>query len=298
MRIIFLSLFITISTFARGQTNFRFADSTAQWNVLSIGFLMSGPNDYVYSTTVNYITGDTTINNHSYQKLSQGFETGSFIRKDTTGKVFVFDRYTNTEQTIYDFGKVPGDTFNIINSQGAPGKYCTIDSVDSVVILYPRKRMCVTYHLDGDGSDVWIDGIGSTKSHFLYPGVQYFCCDRPNYLLLCYHEQNSLLHHDPVYSSCVLDSTTVGIRDLPSNAISINVAPNPVTENFFTVDLDSHPAKETTLQLFDITSKFILQQPLAEKTTTIAITGISKGLYLYTISTGEQKLASGKLTVQ
>src|SRR4051812_47225617 len=87
----------------RSQSDFRFADSTAQWNVL--GTTSAWCLCLNYGTEHFAVAGDTVIGNKQFQNLQT-----AFIRKDSTGKVYKHNSHDTIEYLIYDFSKQAGDT--------------------------------------------------------------------------------------------------------------------------------------------------------------------------------------------
>lgn len=74
------------------------------------------------------------------------------------------------------------------------------------------------------------------------------------------------------------------------------VYPNPASTIVYVQQANNNgPA---TFRLTDITGKAILAAPLNDNTTAIPVSGISKGLYLYTIHTNHQRISTGKLLVE
>ena len=109
---LFVFLFTEV---VNGQTNFHFADSTAQWNELE-GVWTGNPPNYVnYYTTTFTANTDTVINAINYQIIiSDNDEV--YLRRDSLNRVYA--HYGNSisdsfENLLYDFSKQTGDTFNM-----------------------------------------------------------------------------------------------------------------------------------------------------------------------------------------
>lgn len=282
----------------KAQTDFRFADSTAQWNVLTTTFLMMGPYDYYYSTQSYYVEKDTFFNNHAYQKIYPSNSGRTFLRKDSVSRVYLFNTWDTAEYLLYDFSQQSSDTILLAVDKWRSG-YCIVDSVDSVNIIYPRKRMFVTYHFDASGPDIWIDGIGSLNSNFLGLSDGLVCCDGPGYSLLCFYEKDSLLFHDSsLTASCFLDSSTYNSVEQVNEKIAVRINPNPSSADYVIIQSETSLPEQTNFQLFDVTGRMILQRPLFDKVSHVELDGVSKGLFLYAIASNGQKISSGKLAVQ
>lgn len=146
MRIVMpLVIFFMLSNFASAQTNFRFADSTAQWNVV-----VQDSSDFM--TNIYIVATDTLLNGANYQvirKLGSSFTT--FFRQDSSGRVFQknYAYYDTSEVLVYDFSKTVGDTVKHLIFADGIAMDAVIDSVDSVYIGKWRKQMFVTYLQSG-----------------------------------------------------------------------------------------------------------------------------------------------------
>ncbi len=301
-----LLLFIVLTVTTGGlfaQTNFRFADSTAQWTVLA-STSWGQP-----STPVYRVVGDTIIAGKQYQNINS---LNPFplaidpIRKDSTSKVFAKSPFDSVEIMIYDFGAVKGDSF-AYNTYHIPYLACRIDSVDSIMLDRMRKRMFVTYMSDSFSTsidpplapyrdyDVWIEGIGALYTPFYLPGFQIVAnIGGPAFSLLCFSEKNTTVYIKASYTSC--DITDV--NEIVSET-SIKLSPNPYSgNNSITIQTENNLPPQTTFQLFDITGRMVLQKQLTGDKTNLPLNEISKGLYLYKVTSGEKKIGSGKLVVQ
>lgn len=289
-------LLLAISVFTSSlfaQTNFRFADSTAQWNVLSH---YSWPP--YYNTLTYKINGDTLLGTTYYQKIELDGSLSNFIRQDSLRRVF-YRRVSDTvDFLIYDFGKNPGDTFSVKSQWGfmnPNGVRFYVCAVDTMYWGRPRKRMILGLSsINGCNQQNYlaVEGIGMIRANFLYPDLEHYLFDGEHYQLLCFSENNNLLYHDTTYSSCT--AVWNGIDDIK---ITIAISPNPTT-NSITIQSENNLPPQTNFQLYDITGRMVLQKQLTGKETTVPLNEISKGLYVYTVTSKEKKLGSGKLVVQ
>ena len=119
------------------QNDFRFADSTANWNICVTQFMDGGPTFWadVYQAKY-YVSKDTSFNNFLYQKIQQEqhYFDFTFMRKDTTGKVFVFSDYLEKDLMMYDFNANVGDTVTIYTISSFSLKDSLMVRVDSISI--------------------------------------------------------------------------------------------------------------------------------------------------------------------
>ncbi len=290
-------LFLSI-VFFKGfsQADFRFADSTAEWNVLETQWCMTAPCIY-FNTYIFKEKGDTTIGSYQYQKIEYNNSVVDFIRKDSTGKVFHKDN--SGEYLIYNFGATVGDTFTITINQWANSAIVTVLSVDTIVMDKPRKRMlcCVDFWSIGcmPKKFVCIDGIGDINSHFLMPGLDQSFTDGPSYELLCYFQNNNLTYHDTLFDACRIDSTWHSIEKLSNS--SFHLSPNPTT-TFVTIQSENNFPSSTYLQLFDLTGRMVLQKQLTGETPHVELTDLSRGMYLYRVCSKMQQFSTGKLAIE
>jgi hypothetical protein len=286
------------------QTDFHFADSTAQWNVLSAQYEIGGPRIYL-STGIFKIAKDTIIGQYTYQEI---LETHNyFIRKDSSQKVFGLSSRDSAEHLLYDFGLGLHDStivFNALNDWPYNSFGCRVDSSDTVVMDRARKRLFISYNTGSGwfGKDKWIEGIGSTDYHFLSPGNNPQALDGPVQSLLCFMENGAVIYHDTSNffdvskTSCLLSGIINGVRQIAGDKFSL--VPNPCINGDISVSIHEVGALPGLLKLFDITGKLISQKQLTEKSTHISLNDVSKGLYLYDIISTGQKISSGKLVVE
>ncbi len=288
-------IFTTASIFA--QTNFRFADSTAQWNVLREIQQTGSEVTYIFKAN-----GDTIIDGKQYQNILSPEDAGYYyqhqgnisVRRDSIGRVYRRAASDTLDILIYDFSKNAGDTV-ILSRYNPPWInstfYLKVTAVDTVYLLgIKRKRMFLQ-----DSSQVWIDGIGDLHYYFLSPVGEWGINDVPTYTTLCFFENGQLLYHDANFDTCVVNSIT-GVAELEPN--SIKILPNPSSGSFITIQSDASFPTETKFQLFDIAGRMVLEKPLYDKIIRVELNGFSKGLYLYSIAANRQKISSGKLAVQ
>ncbi len=284
--------------FLRGftQSDFRFADSTAQWNILEHQFGWFPIYPDLYTTYIYQAKKDTVVNGISYQAIS-GDGILYLLRKDSLSRIYQYNTDT-TEYLLYDFGKQTDDTIHQLSHDWISGYMAIVDSVDSVYLGRWRKRMYVGVGWEGgfiSAYDVWIDGIGSISSHMLHPSSEQLVVDGPEWSLLCFFENASLLYHDDFYDTCTYNSP-LSVNEVENN-FWLNLSPNPATTQIALQSEKGFPSS-TNFQLFDVTGQLVLQQSLTDKTNLIPVAPLSKGMYLYRIISPGHSSASGKLTIE
>jgi hypothetical protein len=297
--LLFLLLALSISGYS--QSNYRFSDTSAQWNVLSDYWCNAGPCHHSH-TWLYKLDGDTIINGENYQTINIPKDTswyntvdlGSkvFVRHDSNNKVFI-RRYNDTiDYMIYNFGVKKGDAIPIENPYFWNTATAVVDSVDSVLLDKPRKRLFVRYN-GMPRQDIWIEGIGSIESHFLQPGTNYIVSDGPDYETLCFTENSILVHHNPAYATCAVDSVWSSVKDM--GEMEIKVYPNPAS-SFLNIESFSDLVRPTFFQLYDLTGRMVFEREVNRGSMRIELHDLNKGLYLYKIS-AEQSTSQGKLAI-
>lgn len=298
LHITIILLLLAACTFAQSH---RFADSTAQWNVLtfiSIPNSIGGDvNGHWLSTDKYEVIGDTLIEARQYQQITNNI----FLRRDSTQAIY---RWNGNEDFIfYHFGKQPGDTLNypVLAYPNANFRY-VINNIDSIFIGKWRKTVAVT--LIGDISfnadppftphqqqDLWVDGIGMLDRHPFAPGLDMVYVSGAQKSTLCYSEYGNVLYQKNGYDIC--DTATVTAITKISNPVFIQLYPNPAN-NLINVTLHQN-YRQAMFTLSDLTGRMVLQQPLTTDNTVVDITGISTGAYIYSITANNQPAITGKL---
>ncbi len=297
MKKLYLLLLSFAFLFTKAQTDFRFADSTAQWNVLGVQYGVSFPS-VSFSTDVYSITKDTLIKNISYQEIKTGYRR-FYLRRDSLQDVYMFGFPDTLERRIYSFTKQPGDSFVVTAHFANEYLGCRIDSVDSLMMDKVRKRWFVTYFRSGFAGDVrndiWVEGIGSTFRHFLYPASSAFTVDYSE-SLLCFSENGDVLYQDTTHQTCYLDTVVwLGV----SKDFKLHPCITYLSQlNSLVVDMNTSMKENLLLSVYNLTGQLLLQEELTEQTTRIDVSALAKGVYLYEVVSGKQRVKSGKLPVQ
>jgi hypothetical protein len=86
-----------------------------------------------------------------------------------------------------------------------------------------------------------------------------------------------------------------GIAEVPGQT-AFALSPNPAHANV-TLTLDLPPAEGTTLTVFDGMGREVMRQPLRQRVTQIATSGLAASVYTLTVS-GPQGTASRRLSVE
>ena len=105
----------------------------------------------------------------------------------------------------------------------------------------------------------------------------------------------TLVNRNKDASSTPTSTTTVSIKELAGDNSNFTVYPNP-TNGSVTFATNHPDAKQVSI--YDITGKLVEKQLLNDGKIKVDVSSYNKGLYLYTISSGDNtSLKSGKITV-
>jgi hypothetical protein len=278
-----LLFILTIS--ASGQTSVYhpFPDSSANWNFDHIFYCQWGNAHIDYSLS---ITVDTLINGQTYHKLFMprceynpaydcypsdtisGYKGA--IRQDTASKkVFIVPPFTISEQLLYDFNMLVGDTVKGYLAGYFPN---TVESIDSVLVGNNyRKRWFVDH---GNYIHI-IEGIGS--EYGLIRELPGNVLNNFNSLYLnCFVQNNKTLFPDTL-SNCEIIYT---VKSFDKTSDKIKVYPNPFN-NSFTVDIDQS-INVYEFYLTDLLGNIILRQQTNQQKR-INIQNIKSGAYILTV---------------
>lgn len=302
MKKLYLLLFLFAFLFTKAQTDFRFADSTAQWNVME-KMLNYGNGQAKIITEKLTLDGELNYGGKMYQGVrSQGFLYHK-IRQDSLKQVWLIPFNDTAEHLIYDFGLSVNDTVRVYDAftTHSYSVVCRVDSVDLLMLDKPRKRMFLScgnslnalYH-----PDVWVLGVGSLNSYMLNPGVDSIMLPNSELwleTLLCFEEKSQLLYFNAQYNSCDIDSNWVEVTGIPfvSNVVTV-----VVRAGILEVTLSEVSQGVGKCYLYDLTGRLLLQKPLTEQTTRIDLSALAKGVYLYELVSDKQRIKSGKLLVE
>jgi hypothetical protein len=274
------------------QSNFRFADSTAQWNVTEYTPFQTV---VTFTTTIYKLSDDTIIGSKSYQKITSANNNLDLVRRDSANKIYHIFSGDSIEYLIYDFNKSVGDTFSIMGGRGL----VDVLSVDTILLDRPRKRMSLNIDFGVTSRPynpfTCIDGIGAINSQFLFPGVEVTEYNAPAHELLCYYQKDSVIYHSQYFAECYISSPNA-INNLIESRV-VHVLPNPAAQSYVDVQIDvlTNPL---TFEVEDIAGKLVLKQDLVGNLNRVELSSMSKGIYFYSIRDTVQKISSGKLIIQ
>ena len=223
-----------------------------------------------YNTLVNWLSGDTLINEVRYAKVmetlnGEGTPYQVALLREEDGKVW--ETYNgNSEILLYDFTANVGDSLVC-----GYGDYFVLDSISIEQIGgVDRKKFWFGLEYDFTGEpyamETWIEGIGSDLG-LLYCGSYYFCGGY--YRALCFHQDGELIWQNPEYNACVITS----VEEINDKVIS--VYPNPAMEK---VTIDGIDAAE--VQVYNALGRLV---KTVRDTNEICVAGLADGVYLVRI---------------
>jgi hypothetical protein len=259
------------------------------WDVLA----GNGQNLYTYDGGQRFFfDGDTIINSETYKMLkyhpfvqidpapSQFFVDTTttlslpyFFRDDSINrKVYILDFNSGpTEQLMYDFTLIPGDT---LNSLYHDHQILTVNSVSNVSLLNGGTRV----QLNLSNGFNYIEGIGGSQGFFyqLLMGLGWW------------YEENCVTENGVhIYGSQCFTILSSG-KIIPEEILS--VYPNPATDF---LHIERQAESEEDFILYDINGRVVLEQKLFSENEKIDLSEIKPGIYFY--KTGNSK--SAKLAV-
>jgi hypothetical protein len=259
----------------------NFIDETKQW---SIAYSIMDLNSY--STTYYKFSGDSIINGNLYHKLYMSSDSNQTnwtlsyypLWWERNDSVFQYPSYSG-DSLVYDFNLEEGDSFTI-------DEYHNKMKVDSIRYLEFGSR--IRKHWFFNTGIIWIEGIGERSNLNCSSGCMCSCV----FILLCFHENDSLVYQNPNYTNCYL------YTDVPSIAKSnefINLFPNPAT-NQITLNLPENKAN-AAYTLYDMQGRLQLTGKTGNTQTEINVATLPRGLYVLKIIT-EKEIITKKVVLQ
>ena len=238
-----------------------------------------------YNTLVNWLSGDTLINEVRYAKVmetlnGEGTPYQVALLREEDGKVW--ESYNgNSEILLYDFTANVGDSLVC-----GYGDYFVLDSISIEQIGgVDRKKFWFGLEYDFTGEpyamETWIEGIGSDLG-LLYCGSYYFCGGY--YRALCFHQDGELIWQNPEYDACVITS----VEEINDKVIS--VYPNPAME---TVTIDGVEASE--VQIYNALGQLV---KTVRNSNEVSLGGLPQGVYMVRITDAENKVFTAKVAVR
>ena len=195
-----------------------------EWNTL---YVMTDGWPYLYYTNyVNWLSGDTIIDNVHYAKLvgtTDGNNPHLFsLLREEDGKVWKRRLNDSSEILLYDFTAGVGDTL-YCGDFADDYNYIVVDSV-SIENIGGADRKKFWFGLEYDlvggayAIETWIEGIGSDLG-LLYCGTSGI--SGGYYNALCFHQNGEMVWQNHEYDECTVDVVEEAIDT------DLSVYPNP-----------------------------------------------------------------------
>ncbi len=303
--LLLISSMLSLSASSQTFVYHPFPDSAASWNIeahwpCGFGF---DTWQYLYSYT---LAGDTTIASNLYHKLqvpvkvivshggctqpgtwtTPGYYAGA-IRQDTAArKVFFIESGATTEELLYDFNMVVGDTVKGYTERTNP-EIDTIESIDSVLVGSDyRKRWTVNvcYQIS------FIEGVGSTFG--LLENSPGCITDGGTALVTCFKQNGNTLFPNTA-TNCDLIS---GVNAISQENHSLIISPNPFHTSAF-VSVTSL-FEDADMKIYDVLGMLVHREKLESLTSfPLKRDKLSNGIYFLQITTEKGQSATLKFIV-
>jgi len=276
------------------QTYHPFVDTGKLWSTYHLWCKTA---DYRFSEYTRF-DNDTMIDGKLYKIAWSSLDSNmanwtlsGFIREDAQKKVFLRNPYSNWETTIYNFGALTGDTFELRENEYGTQTYI-VDSINWVILLDGKQRQRFFLHgVDFPCNETWIEGIGCTKGAF-EGGT---CGITGEASLICFTENDTLKYFNPDFDQCYL---ITGIDDPVEPRSEISVFPIPAIE-LLTIRTINPGIGKMRFELVDLSGKEIVSIPIFQNETSIDLKhfAVSPGFYIYQVFKGTRHMKTGKLVI-
>ncbi len=288
MKKFFTLIILLVSTATFAQNYFPLIRPNLVWQVMHGNVATICHLEYGHHF---YFQGDTLVSGYTYQKMysnpiislignpycppyavdnNSPANFGGLMREDTIAKkVFMYDFSINSDELLYNFNLVAGDTLNSFM-----GALLIVDSVS--LISLPNGDIRKIFYLNS--GENYIESIGGSN------GIGFPLIDPLGYAYepICISENNI-----PIWGGQCLG--TVGINENLQE--SKNVYPNPFI-NVITIEA-SNP-EETEIILYNGISNEILRKSFSNSTT-INTENLVSGIYVYKMISKSGLTSFGKL---
>jgi hypothetical protein len=243
---------------------------------------VSGDGTHFYYNNIGFrFHGDSVIKDTTYYKLYSSedefllkWKLYGLWRETKDMKIFSRHLYWQTEELLYDFSFVKGDTLNV--------GFATFQ-VDSVLTkLWGGKMRKHWYlypvHAEGDtikewNKTLWVEDLGQ---------IDYFPSSVGNLIgalniLLCFEENSQQVYQNPKYNTCFYTS----INDEPNPDKGFKVFPNPVSGELF-IQPTSNIDEDFTLEMYSVKGELVRKECLepGSRLHRIDTSSLRNGIYI------------------
>lgn len=288
-----------------------FPDSNAVWSVV---FAELDPETnwleqkYTYNKYALF-NEDTVVSGIKYHKLFHSHTANILphnsiciggIREDSFKRVW-FNKWNKTvaeknhinendELLLYDFSISHGDTLwkdrSHIFMPGNP--YLTLRDIDTININSSLRKVFIFNELYNPS---WIEGIGNTMG--LITMMDDFLSEGMVRILICMHQDDTLLYYNDRYGSCIPQFVLNGLPFIYDSEIKIY--PNPASGG--AVCFESFDCE--TFELYDPRGQLVMEKNIkGQHSLNLDISEFKAGVYLYRFTKKGMVTSPGKLIIQ
>lgn len=295
MKYIHTVLFILISLWTSGQ---GLLDPEGRWTVFELHCFPWGNS---YSSSTLKLSGDTVIDNLTYQKFwisadenQQEWDFhGGLIRETEEGQVYYKRFFEVGEGLVYDFSAEEGDTLEIYNSQIMFDPVSMIVmSVDSVLTNDGYHKRLYLESPEFSGGETWIEGIGSIYG-IINSCLGIFGGACGNYELLCYEQDGELIYRHEDFTACYV--STVGVLEPMFEADEFRLFPNPA-KVYITIKLPVEGEK--TIYIYDFFGQMVYVTKTPEENLNLDVSEFANGTYFIHIKDSHGNTHHDKIIIQ
>lgn len=299
-----LFVVICLSLSAQQYKYVPFPDSNAVWGEKYWASEMAG-----FFNQYALFNKDTLINGITYHQLFHNSNSSTItpsnsksvvgIREDEQKRVWainfkepIVNTYNQNEKgevMLFDFSLQIGDTIGAKDHANiTPYASLVVQDIDSIRIHQSIRKVFTfkTYKWVK-----WIEGIGNVQGLFFPYGD--LTTGGNNNVLICMHQNDSLMYKNEFYESCIPQFVIDGVALLPNT--DIRVYPNPATSGKVYFDkLDFE-----TLELYDSSGKLLMQHTIkGSNCYELDVRNFRPGSYYYQLKTKGLVPTKGKLVIQ
>jgi hypothetical protein len=300
-----LCMLMSFALFTQTNNYHSFPDTNSIWHHRE-QFSGSGSSHFQYGL----LAGDTSINSLTWHKLylqqnclsdpvmttANSILAGA-VREDSLKRIFfycinsgIMNTQADSVYKLYDFSASPGDTIQFGADPQYNSPYLALDSIDSVFTYnHFRKR----FYLHGPGpSEVWIEGIGSTRSLFSVISPYPTCSCALD--LFCFRQNDTTYYLKSPFIDCYDLTADIMQNEIPADALSL--FPNPfISEARLEVKTPLENATLTIFNSFGVEVKEI--KNMSGRSVILDGRDLAAGFYFIRVIGEKQTIATGKFLI-
>jgi hypothetical protein len=269
-----------------GQDYVPLIDIERKWNVASIIHGGASTDELFFGDTILL---EDTLYYEVLVRFPEKSELLGYLREDINAKKVYYRNNSGQEPTLlYDFSLEEGDTVRLYGNLSL--EY-TILQVDSIELLTGDFRKRWVLSPEFGENPIWIEGIGNTTLYLLNSGDLNGSTLVTR--LLCCYENNELVYMNVFFNTCYLSTSHV---EGFSNT-SLRIWPNP-TKGIVTLSFPQfHKYNDVLFEVLSIDGRKLLSKPIHSELSTLDISNLPAGMYLYRFTDGRHQLKIEKLII-